>query len=234
LAVYVGKLPSEAHMPEFTLAALELPQELPVSLPSALVRERPDIRAAEELLHRASAKVGVATANLYPQLTLSGSYGSLTNQSGDLFSAGTSVWSYGLGLVQPLFRGGELTAQRRAAIAAFEQAAAQYREVVLHAFRNVADTLRALEMDAQTLKAQAEAASVAREALELTQKQYQLGAGTYLSLLNAERQYQQAQISLVQAQAARFADSAALFQALGGGWWHAPARSHTGSDEDKP
>lgn len=234
LSVFVGKLPGEAQMPEFTLAALELPQELPVSLPSALVRDRPDIRAAEELLHRASAKVGVATANLYPQLTLTGSYGSLTNVSGDWFTAGTSVWSFGVGLVQPLFRGGQLTAQRRAAIAAYDQAAAQYREVVLRAFQNVADTLRALELDAQTLQAQSEAATAAREALDLTQKQYELGAATYLALLTAQRQFQQAKIGLVQAQAARFADSAALFQALGGGWWHEPIRSHGVSDQDKP
>jgi NodT family efflux transporter outer membrane factor (OMF) lipoprotein len=203
-------------------------------LPSALVRDRPDIRAAEELLHRASAKVGVATANLYPQLTLTGSYGSLTNVSGDWFTAGTSVWSFGVGLVQPLFRGGQLTAQRRAAIAAYDQAAAQYREVVLRAFQNVADTLRALELDAQTLQAQSEAATAAREALDLTQKQYELGAATYLALLTAQRQFQQAKIGLVQAQAARFADSAALFQALGGGWWHEPIRSHGVSDQDKP
>jgi NodT family efflux transporter outer membrane factor (OMF) lipoprotein len=234
LSVYVGKLPSEAQLPEFTLATLELPQALPVSLPSALVRERPDIRAAESLLHRASAKVGVATANQYPQITLTGSYGSLTNVSSDWFSSGTSVWSYGLGLTLPLFRGGQLTAQRRAAVAAYEQAEAQYREVVLRAFQNVADTLRALEFDAQTLKAQAEAASAAREALDLTQRQYELGGATYLALLTAERQHQQAQIGLVQAQAARFADSAALFQALGGGWWHAPAQSRTQADEEKP
>ena len=233
LSVYVGKLPSEAQLPEFTLATLELPQALPVSLPSVLVRERPDIRAAEALLHRASAKVGVATANQYPQITLTGSYGSLTNASGEWFSSGTSVWNYGLGLTLPLFRGGQLTAQRRAAIAAYEQAEAQYREVVLRAFQNVADTLRALEFDARTLKAQAEAASAAREALDLTQRQYALGGATYLALLTAQRQHQQAQIGLVQAQAARFADSAALFQALGGGWWHAPARSRSVSDEDK-
>jgi len=234
LAVLVGKLPGEAQMPAFDLATFELPQELPVSLPSALVRERPDILAAEQLLHRASAKVGVATANLYPQITLTGSYGSLTNQSSDLFTSGTSVWNFGLGLAQPLFHGGQLSAQRRAAVAAYEQADAQYREVVLRAFQNVADTLRALEMDARTLQGQAEAAAVAREALELTRQQYELGGGTYLSLLNAQRQYQQAQIQLVRAQAARFADTAALFQALGGGWWHQPAQARPASDQTHP
>ncbi len=233
LSVFVGKPPGEARLPAISLATLELPQSLPVSLPSALVRERPDIRAAEALLHRASAKVGVATANQYPQITLTGSYGSLTNVSGDWFRAGTSVWSYGLGLALPLFRGGQLTAQRRAAIAAYEQAEAQYREVVLRAFQNVADTLRALELDARTLKAQAEAASAAREALDLTQRQYELGGAPYLALLTAQRQHQQAQIGLVQAQAARFADTAALFQALGG-WWDAPVGPQAVSDPDQP
>ena len=122
-------------------------------------------------------------------------------------------------MLQPIFRGGELTARRRAAIAAYDQAEAQYRETVLQAFQNVADVLRALEKDAQTLKAQADAEAVARASLDLTRKQFQLGAVSYLTLLNAERQHQQARISLVQAQAARFADTAALFQALGGGWW---------------
>jgi outer membrane protein TolC len=137
-------------------------------------------------------------------------------------------------LTLPLFRGGQLTAQKRAAIAAYEQAEAQYREVVLRAFQNVADTLRALELDAQTLKAQAEAAAAAREALDLTQRQYELGGANYLALLTAQRQHQQAQIGLVQAQAVRFADTAALFQALGGGWWHAPAQARSVANEEKP
>jgi NodT family efflux transporter outer membrane factor (OMF) lipoprotein len=184
------------------------------------VRQRPDIRAAEALLHAASAQVGVATANLYPQLTLTGSLGSETAELGNIFSAGSAVWSLGAGLLQPLFHGGELNARRRAAVAAYDQAAALYRETILQAFRNVADVLRALDSDAATLKAQAEAEAAARDTFELTRQQFQLGAVTYLSLLNAERQYQQARISLVQAQAARFADTAALFQALGGGWWN--------------
>jgi NodT family efflux transporter outer membrane factor (OMF) lipoprotein len=223
LAVLTGKLPSEADLPEFTLETLELPQQLPVSLPSALVRQRPDIRAAEALLHQASAQVGVATANLYPRITLSGSYGWEANSSANLFGPTTSIWNVGASLLQPLFHGGELTARRRAAIAAYDQATAQYRDTVLHAFQNVADALRALDVDARTLKAQTEADVVARDTLDLTHKEFLLGAANYLSLLNAQHQYQQARISLVQFQALRYADTAALFQALGGGWWNRPA-----------
>lgn len=227
LAVLAGQLPSEAALPVFELDGLHLPQELPVSLPSSLVRQRPDIRASEALLHQASAQIGVATANLYPQITLSGNSGSETTLFRDLFASGTGVWSLGVSLLQPIFHGGELTAKRRAAIAAYDQAEAQYRETVLQAFQNVADALRTLEADAITLTAQAEAETAARNSLDITQKQFQLGAVSYLSLLNAQRQYQQALIGLVQAKAARHADTAALFQALGGGWWNRPAQAGT-------
>ncbi len=221
LAVLAGRLPSDATaLPEFTLDELHLPEELPVSLPSSLVRQRPDIRASEALLHAASAQVGVATANLYPQINLTSSFGSVATSGGNLFSSGSNVWSLGAGLLQPVFHGGQLSATRRAAIAAYDQAIAQYRAAVLQAFQNVADVLRALDADADTLKAQADAELTARDTLELTQKQFQLGGVSYLSLLNAERQHQQSRIGLSQAQAARFADTAALFQALGGGWWN--------------
>jgi NodT family efflux transporter outer membrane factor (OMF) lipoprotein len=225
LSVYVGQLPSENGLPEFELEALRLPEQLPVSLPSSLVRQRPDIRASEALLHEASAQVGVATANLYPQITLTGSYGSEANKIGDLFSGPAAVWSIAGGLTQPLFHGGQLTAKRRAAIAAYDQAAAQYRETVLEAFQNVADTLRALETDARALRAQADAEAMARDTRDLTEKQFELGAVSYLSLLTAQQQYQQTRISLVQAQATRYSDTAALFQAMGGGWWNRPAQS---------
>lgn len=220
LAVLSGRLPSEAGLPEFNLDGLKLPQDLPVSLPSELVRQRPDIRASEALLHAACAQVGVATANLYPQVTLTGSYGSEAIKTGDLFNGSTAVWDIGAGLLQPVFRGGELTARRRASIAAYDAASAQYREAVLLAFQNVADVLRALDADALALKAQADAEAVARESLELIRQQFQLGSVNYISLLIAERQYLQARIGLVQAQATRYADTAALFQALGGGWWN--------------
>ena len=228
LAVLVGKLPGDALvMPEFELEDLSLPVELPVSLPSALVRQRPDIRASEELLHSACAGVGIATANLFPQLTITGNYGSESTTITGIFSSGTNIWSIGAGLLQPIFRGGALTARRRAAIAAYDQAEAQYRETVLQAFQNVADVLRALELDARTLKAQADAEATARDSLNVTMEQFRLGAVSYLSLLNAQQQYQQTRISLAQAQAARFADTAALFQALGGGWWNRESNADT-------
>jgi NodT family efflux transporter outer membrane factor (OMF) lipoprotein len=220
LAVLAGRLPSEAALPEFDLSDFYLPEELPVSLPSLLVRQRPDIRAAEEVLHAASAQVGVSTANLYPQITLTGSFGLQASTVGDLLNSSAAIWSLGAGVLQPIFHGGELTAKRRAAIAVYDQALAQYRDTVLQAFQSVADVLRALAGDASTLKAQAEAEAAARDTLDLTEKQFQLGAVGYLSLLNAERQYEQARLGLVQAQAARFADTAALYQALGGGWWN--------------
>jgi len=230
LAVLAGRLPSDAgSLPEFNIEDLTLPQELPVSLPSSLVRQRPDIQASEALLHAASAQIGVATAALYPQITISGSAGYTATEPSGLFNPSSAVWNIGAGLLQPLFHAGELTAKRRAAIAAYDQASAQYRLTVLQSFQNVADVLRALDLDANTLKAQAEAESAAKDSLELTQKQFQFGAISYLSLLNAERQYQQTRISLVQAQAARFADTAALFQALGGGWWNRTSRLDAGT-----
>jgi len=220
LAILTGRFPSEAAMPKFDLLSLSLPRELPVSLPSDLVKQRPDIRAAEALLHAASAQVGVATADLYPRITLSANYGSQANKTGDLFTGPAALWSLGGQLLQPVFHGGSLNAKRRAAIAAYDQAGAQYRATVLQAFGNVADTLKALETDAQTLAAQAVAADAAGESLEMSEKQFKAGAVSYLTLLIAQRQYQQTLITLAQAQAQRYADTAALFQALGGGWWN--------------
>jgi len=232
LAVLAGRFPGEAaDLPEFHLEDFRLPEELPVSVPSSLVRQRPDIRSSEELMHAASAAVGVATANLYPQVTLSARYGTEAAQIGDLFGPGTAVWGIGAGLLQPIFHGGALEAIRRAEVAGFDLAAAQYRETVLQAFRNVADVLRALEYDATTLKAQADAEAAARDTLDIAGKQVRYGATSSLSLLNAQRQYHLARILLVQAQASRFADTAALFQALGGGWWNRePETGGTGAD----
>lgn len=219
LAALAGRLPGEGGMPSFNLDALNLPEELPVSLPSSLVRQRPDILASESLLHQACAAVGVATANLYPQITLSGGYGVESSDVGDLFTGQNVIWNLGAGLLQPIFNGGELSARRRAAIAAYDQAVAQYRQTVLQAFQNVADVLRALETDARSVRAQADAETAAKTNFELTRKQFELGAISYLALLVAQRDYLQARISLVAAQAQRYADTAALFQALGGGWW---------------
>ncbi|QLD51674.1 efflux transporter outer membrane subunit [Paraburkholderia fungorum] len=222
LAVLAGKLPSDTGLPEFRLEMFSLPESLPVSLPSTLVEQRPDILAADALLHQASAQVGVATAAMYPQITLSASYGAEALTPAQVFKAGSTIWSLGAGLLQPVFHGGQLSAQKRAAEAAYEQADAQYRETVLLAFQNVADSLRALDHDATGLKAQTDAWRSASDSLDLTRGQYRVGGVSYLSLLDAQRQYQQTVVSLAQAQASRYADTAALFQALGGGWWNEP------------
>ena len=218
LAALSGRSPADAELPVLELDALTLPQDLPVSLPSALVRQRPDIRAAEALLHQASAQVGVATANLYPNITLSASAGPQVLELHRLFDSTSLVWSLGAGLLQPLFHGGELQARQRAAVAAYDTAAAQYRGTVLQGFQNVADALTALETDARALSAQADAEAQARQNLQLTTRQFELGGASSLPLFVAQQQYQQARLSLAQAQAARYADTAALFQALGGGW----------------
>jgi NodT family efflux transporter outer membrane factor (OMF) lipoprotein len=219
LAVLTGRFPGDTALPELDLSKFQLPQALPVSLPSDLVRQRPDVRAAEATLHQANAQIGVAEAGMFPQLTLSGSYGSAATSTSNLFQPGSLVWNVGANLLQPIFHAGQLRARTRGAEALYDQAFAQYRLAVLGAFQNVADALQALESDAAALKAQSEAEAAARESLEVTQKQFQFGATSYLVLLTAQRQYQQARIGLAQAQAARYADTAALFQALGGGWW---------------
>lgn len=218
LTAYLGRLPSEELAATFDLAALQLPISLPVSVPSRLVEQRPDIRAAEAQLHVASAQVGVATANLLPQLSISGAYGSET--LGQLLSPASMVWNIAASITQPLFEGGRLVYQRRAAVAAFQGAAAQYRQTVLNAFENVADALRALQLDAEELSAQAAADRAAADSLAASQRQYREGAASYLSLLTAEQAYQQSRLNLVEAQAARLIDTAALFEALGGGWWN--------------
>lgn len=220
LASLVGFMPSDHVVPIFKLESLKLPTNLPLSLPSELVRQRPDIRASEALLHQACALVGVATANLYPQFTLSGTYGSTANEVSDLFKNLSNVWSYAGQLTQPIFHGGALRAKRRAAIAGLELAGAQYQQTVLLGFKNVADSLRAIEIDAQALKIQTAAERSAWQAFTIVQKQFQLGGQNYLALLNAQQQYQKAKLNRIQAQAARFSDTAALFQALGGGWWN--------------
>ncbi len=218
LTAYLGRLPSDELRETFTLASLHLPETIPVSLPAKLVEQRPDIRAAEAQLHEASAEIGVATANMLPQITLSASFGSETTAA--LFSPGSAVWNLGAGLAQPIFEGGKLLHLRRAAVAAFDAAAAQYRDTVITAFQNVADALRALQADADAVSAQAAAERAAADSLDASRRQFRIGAISYLSLLNAEQTYQQARISLVEAEAGRYSDTAALFQALGGGWWN--------------
>jgi NodT family efflux transporter outer membrane factor (OMF) lipoprotein len=219
LAVYIGRPPSAPGVPEFRLAELQLPSELPVSLPSELAHQRPDIRAAEALLVQAAARVGVATANLYPQITLTATGGSLASSGGDLLSSGTGFYLLGASLTQPLFHGDELQAKRRSAVAAYEQAGAAYQEAVLQGFQNVADTLRALESDAVKLRERAAAASHARNYHEIVSARYSAGGVSFLALLDAQRKLRGARIDQTQAIADRYADSAALLQALGGGWW---------------
>jgi len=220
LAVLVGRTPDDATLPDFTIDQLTLPAELPLSVPSKLVRQRPDVQAAEALLHESTAQLGVATANMYPQLNLTGSIGSETVQASDLFKSGSAAWNVGGSLLQPLFHGGELYYARRAARADLERATAVYRQAVLSALQDVADTLRALEADARTLQADLITETDAQDTLNMTKLQYKVGGVSYLQLLNAERVYLQARQSRVQAEAGRYADTAALFQALGGGWWN--------------
>ena len=223
LRALAGGFPGDDEVEEeIDLAELRLPQELPVSLPSKLVEQRPDVRAAEEQMHAASAEIGVTVANRLPQFTISAAYGGTATQFGQMFANGNPFWSMGGNAMQTLFAGGTLLHRQRAAAAAFEQAAAQYRSTVITAFQNVADTLYALQTDAESLKAVVTSEQAAKKTLDLTTKQQQLGAVDYLKLLSAQQVYQQALINRVQAQASRFADTAALFQALGGGWWNRP------------
>ncbi len=214
LAILIGQPPGEGAMPQFTLDDFTLPAELPLLVPSELVHQRPDIQASEALLHVANAQYGIAISKFYPQLTLSANVGSLTNAS--LFAPGSMVWGIAGQVAQPLFDAG-LRPGANAAEAAFNAAAANYRQTVLQALRNVADVLRALDNDAQALQAQSAADSSAQRSLELTQQQYRLGAASYLQLLIAQQQAQQTRISLTTAQAQRLADTAALYQAMGGG-----------------
>lgn len=220
LAVLIGSFPGEADLPEIDLNKLNLPADLPVSLPSELVRQRPDIQASEALLHQASANVGVATANLLPQITLNANYGWAAVVPNQLFGATSKVWAWGGQLTQPIFRGGALLAQRRAAIASFQAACAQYKQTVLQSFQNVADSLQAIQDDARALRAQKQAEIAAQGSLDLARKQYKVGGVSYLTLLDAQQKYQETLINRIQAQAARYTDTVALFQSLGGGWWN--------------
>ncbi|MGD0429229.1 MAG: efflux transporter outer membrane subunit [Candidatus Acidiferrales bacterium] len=220
LAALSGGFPSQDLPEKFELSSLQLPQELPLSLPSQLVEQRPDVRQAEENFHSASAQIGIAIANRLPNFALTADAGSMAVVLGHLFEPGPGFWDVGASVAQPILDGGTLLHRERAAKAAYTEAAEQYRSTVLTAFQNVADTLNALQQDADALKAAAEARDAAAVTLDLSKKQYQSGYANYLALLSAEQAYQQAVINLVQAQANRYADTAALFQALGGGWWN--------------
>ena len=220
LATLQGRLPSAGVTERFELADLKLPPDLPLSLPSRLVEQRPDIRAAEANLHSASAQVGVATANQFPQVTLSAGITPSSIVFGQLLAPGQTGSVAGASILQTVIDGGALAAKKRAAQAALEQADAQYRSTVLTAFRNVADTLRALEYDALLLQAAVNAERAAATSFNIARRRLELGDTTYVVVLIAELTYKQAQLNRVQAQASRLTDTAALFQALGGGWWN--------------
>lgn len=220
LAVLTGEFPGQSPAVDIALDSLTLPQELPLSLPSALVVQRPDVRASEALVHAASAQVGIAIANRLPQFSLSANYGGTSTALNHLFSAGNRFWGLTSGITETVFDFATLKHKQGAAEAALDQATAQYRSVVLTAFQNVVDTLYALDADAQALKASSEAEKAAQKTVDLTRKQFELGAVNIQPLLAAQQTYQQTKIVRLQNQAARYTDTAALFQALGGGWWN--------------
>lgn len=223
IAVLAGRLPSDQPGATFELASLQLPQDLPLSFPSRLVEQRPDIRAAEENLHVASAAIGVAAANMLPQVNLTGNIGTTALTIGSLFGPGTGFWTLAASATQTVFDGGTLLHKKRAAEAAFDEAAAQYKATVLTAFQNVAEALEAVKSDADALAAAVRAESAAKLGLDIARRRLALGAIAYPVLLSAQQAYAQAVSSRVQAQAARLGDTAALFQALGGGWWNRSA-----------
>ena len=220
LTALAGRLPSDEIVQQFELSALRLPEEVPVSVPSKLVEQRPDIRMAEGNLHAASAEIGVAIANMLPNITLSGNAGSLATQMGQLLTPGNQFWVIAGSATQTVFDGGTLLHKERASRETYNQASAQYRSTVVTAFQNVADTLHALQSDADLLAAASASEHAAADSLAITRRQLQLGSVSYLALLNAQQAYQQALVSRIQAQAGRLADTAVLFQALGGGWWN--------------
>lgn len=216
LAALTGHVPADFKGVHFQLEQLVLPTDLPLGVPSQLVERRPDVRAAEAQLHSATAQVGVAIANMLPQFTITGDIGSTAAFFNDLFKPGTGFWSLGVNGTQTLFEGGTLIHRKRAADAAMDQAAAQYRSAVLMAFQNVADALHALDTDADALKAASRAEEAAQKSLGVAHQQLELGSVSYLALVTSEQTYQQAVVSLAQARANRYSDTAALFQALGG------------------
>lgn len=222
LAVLVGAFPDQAPAESLTLADLHLPKNLPVSLPSKLVAQRPDVRQARANLHAASATIGIAAAQRLPSLDLTANAGSTALAISKVFTSGTGFWGVAASLTAPIFEGGQLMHQERAAKAAYVEAAEQYRGTVLTAFQNVADTLVALDQDARALQAASQAERAAKTTLDLSQLQLKHGYIGTFELLAAQQSYQQARIALFEADASRFADTAALYQALGGGWWHHP------------
>jgi NodT family efflux transporter outer membrane factor (OMF) lipoprotein len=220
LTALMGRLPSQELTEKFTLASLQLPRDLPLSLPAQLVQQRPDIRAAEENLHSTSALIGVAIANRLPNITLTGNPLTSASQINQLFIPPNNLWSIAGDITQPVFQGGTLLFRELSAKDAFDQAAAQYRSTVVVAFQNVADSLSAVRTDAIALQKAYEAEKAAKRSLDIARDSLRLGQISYVGLLQAQQTYQQTLLTRVQAQANRLADTAALFQALGGGWWN--------------
>jgi NodT family efflux transporter outer membrane factor (OMF) lipoprotein len=220
LTALLGRLPSDEPADTFRMDDLTLPTDLPVSVPAKLIEQRPDVRQAEENLHAASAAVGVVIASMLPNLAISGNIGTTGLAVQQLFSPNTGFWSIGGSLTQTLFDAGALLHKKRAADAALDQAAAQYRSAVILACQNVADSLRALQADADAVKASADAQRAAKKTFDLAQHQRELGTISWVAVLIAEQAYRQAELALVQAEANRYSDTAGLFQALGGGWWN--------------
>jgi len=218
LATLAGHAPAEWRAPDAEFAELSLPHDLPVRLPSELVRQRPDILAAEAVAHDASAQIGVATAAMLPNITLSGSYGQNATAMNSLLDAKGNVWSLGVGVAQPLFEGGTLWFRRQSTIDTYKQSMALYHQTVLNAFGEVANTLSALDHDAETLATREDALTTAKEALHLVQSNYNAGLANYLAVIVANDQYHEAQVSKLEAVAARYQDTVALFVAIGGGW----------------
>lgn len=223
LAVLLGQLTSDQPPLKLSLANLKLPTQLPLSLPADLIKQRPDIQSSQALLHEASANIGVATANMLPSIQLTGNFGYISTSLNDFFSKQNNVWSIGGNLMQPVFHGGELWYQRKAAIAAFDAAAANYQQTVLQSFQNVADALSDIEQDAVLFNREYNAYQSAAQDLNIVQKQYKLGGVDYQTVLTAQEKYQQTNLSFIKAKAARFADTISLYQALGGGWWQNPS-----------
>jgi NodT family efflux transporter outer membrane factor (OMF) lipoprotein len=226
----VGKLPNQDVGDSFKFAELHQPRELPLTVPSKLINQRPDVRMAEALLHSANADVGAAIANRLPQFPITGAIGGAATQFDQLFAQGGSFWNIILGATAPIFDGGTLRHRQKAAEQALIQAATQYQSTVLGAYQNVADTLHAIYSDADALSAAVEYERATKLQRDVADRQLKDGLVAELFLLQAEEAYQQAVVNRIQAQAQRFGDSAALFMALGGGWWNRPgAPSRSGS-----
>jgi NodT family efflux transporter outer membrane factor (OMF) lipoprotein len=225
IASLAGQVPAQFAAPDIRMADLRLPADLPLSVPADLVRQRPDVLMAEATAHAASASVGVATAAMLPAVTLRADGSGNATTASALWSASGRAWDFGAQLSQPLLQGGALWYRRKAAIDNYREATALYRQTVLGAFQQVADTLRALEHDAGALQADDDALNTSSQALHLIQANYSAGLATYLDVLNADAQFHQAQIDDVQSTAVRYQDTVALYAALGGGWWNLPASS---------